>query len=107
MKLQDTLTLWADWLKSSKISVGYSACSTGFSTDGSNCWNDFENEIDRWICEAVNASVNDLEAILARAIYHHYLSEDFLFGFNHYWGSLHLAHKQLERSLKQRHIVLD
>lgn len=106
LTVESALILWADWIKNSRTVNGYPSESVGFVVGASNCWNDFEHECDVWTCEAVEASIDDLEAIYARALYHHYLDELFLFAKDKYEQVLKTAHILVKLNLQKRNIQL-
>ena len=106
MQLEHALELWAQWLKNSRINIGM-ASGSAFSKNGLGCWEELEEEVDNWICEIVDTSVNDLIPLYQSAIFHKYLAEKFRFDYSLFEPSLNQSYQFLKKMLVSRHVILD
>ena len=110
MVITDALELWADWQQRYRLKLGFPAKSMGIASGGVNCWDDVSDGVDSWICEVIEASVNDLSInhpAQAAAVNHRYCHAVFLFPRNSYADLLGKALDWLAEDLDRRGVYVD
>lgn len=97
---------WAQWMHGYQGVQGYATRSAGMQSGYvSLTFDEMCESMDACICEAINASINDLPLPQQSAIMHKYLRAAFRFPRGNYLNSLEAAHETLLVKLTKKGVV--
>jgi hypothetical protein len=107
MTLDNALRDWAEWSNTQNHRLWYPQKSVGFATGGINCWDDLENQVDSYICNAVDTAIHDLQPIERAAIYTKYIHAVYRFPRQNFEQIIENAEQNLLKALDKKGVALD
>ena len=107
MTLDNALRDWALWSNQQNTRLSYPQKSVGFSTGGINCWDDLADQVDSWLCNAIDASIHDLLILETATIYTVYCNAIYRHPRDEFDLHYQSAMDKLSKSLSKKGVVLD
>ena len=107
MTLDNALKDWAEWSNTQNHRLWFPKQSVVFSTGGINCWDDLENQVDSFICNAVDAAIHDLIPQETAAIYTKYIHATYRFPRFDFDQTIESAETNLSKALIKKGVAID